>query len=105
MVFSAASTYKFFRYLYAFKQKFPDTVYATYVLTGTLQETVSRCVTTSNPFSNNYQPVKILDSFSSLDGSSSKRQLKTVKLVSESELEGENAKVTSHEFLTHVSRE
>ncbi|CDO52008.1 Conserved hypothetical protein [Geotrichum candidum] len=74
-------------YLYAFKRSSPSDVHATYILTGYVKETNSRTSINSNDSISNYSPVKILESFSSNDGSPVERLVKTVKLVSEVELE------------------
>lgn len=51
-------------------------------------DTVTGIVKNSNSFSNDYQPIKILDSICSSDGSQVRRQLNTIMLVSEADLEG-----------------
>lgn len=79
---------RLFRYLYALKTKSPETVHATYILTGTIEETAPKGAKNSNAFSNDYQPVKILSSPFFSDEASATRQLRSMKLVSEHELEG-----------------
>lgn len=69
-------------------------------MTGTINETVSRRVKTSNSFSNDYQPVNILDSFSSINEAPVTRQMRSVQLVSESELEGTTILI---EFSVHFA--
>jgi hypothetical protein len=53
-----------------------------------VKEANSRTAINSNDSMSNHPPVKILESFSFKDGSPVEKLVKTVKLVSEIELEG-----------------
>lgn len=76
------------RYLNEFKNSSDQKVYATYILSGeTVEAPVSEKIWHTPRGIGGYQPYKKLDSYPSSD-ESTVTKVKTMKLVSESELEG-----------------